>query len=222
MTIALTPEESRLAIHFGLISTRLHIAQQSLPDSLVEMILKLYELSQTLPHVKPSVSDPWLQDTFHFLHLSLVGMCISSYPKEVFHQIEALLREACCDMVPENYATLRLRSWVETNEEPWSLPTVEVVEQMMLVLLSPIAPALSSLDEVAAVSFSRMVCEYLCDLMELRPLFGINITAFHDELIRFTSLRLCSFSLCFYKCLQSCISSFTHPFTNHLSASRIS
>lgn len=202
MTIALTPEESRLAIHFGLISTRLHIAQQSLPDSLVEMILKLYKLSQTLPHVKSSVSDPWLRDTFHFLHLSLVLVCICSNPKEVFHQIESLLREACCDIVPENYATLRLRSWVETNEEPWSLPTVQVVEEMMLVLLSPMAPVLSSLDGVAAVSFSRMVCEYLCDLMELRPLFGINITAFHDELIRFTSLRLCSLFLCFYKCLK--------------------
>ena len=198
MSVALTPEESRLALHFGLLNCRLHIAQQSLPPFLVELLLKLdKEVRHATFRVKPSVSDAWLHQAFPFLHLSLVGPLRKSDSQESFHQIESLVREAVNGAVPEEYATHQLRRWVESRVELGSLSTEEIVEEMVVVLLSPLSSMLNSLDPLLSRSFSTMICEFFFDLLDVRNVFGININQFQAEIIRSASLQLCCvFSVC--------------------------
>lgn len=196
--MALTPEESRSALHFGLINHRIHIAQQSFPTSLVELLLKLdKEVHHATFRAKPSVSDAWLHHTFQFLHISLVGHVEEFYSQESFHQIESLVREAVNGAVPESYATDQLRNWAESQRELNSLSAEAIVEEMVVILLSPLSSILSSLDPITSLSFSTMVCEFFFNLLDVRNVFGININPYQSRIVRSASLQLsCVCNVC--------------------------
>lgn len=188
----MTPEESRLALHFGLINYRLRTAQQSFPDSLVELLLKLDKaVRHATFRAKPSLSDAWIHHAFPFLHLSLVCSVWQDDTQESFHQIESLVRETVNGAVPEEYATDQLRKWAESQTALDSLSMEVVVEVIVVALLSPLALMLRTLDPLTSLSFSTMVCEFFFDLLDVRNVFGININPFQAEIVRSASLQLC-------------------------------